>query len=95
MEKSIEDKIREIVRDEIEKRENRKFGPRPQEPVPWDFIPIWPEPWPKKNKCVVCSRDLNKIDLYVCNHPNCPCRVQYLLNEDKTNTGGGGGGTGV
>jgi hypothetical protein len=91
VDKSIEERIREIVRDEIEQSQNRKYGPRPNKPYEWplDNIPTWP---PKENKCVVCSRDLNEIDLYVCNHPNCPCKVQYILNEDKTNTGGGGTG---
>lgn len=102
MEKSIEDKIRDIVRDELEKRENRKFGPRPYEPAPWDFIPVEPAPWdfipvwpPKENRCSVCNLDMNKMTHYVCSHSRCPSKVTYLLNEDKTNNGGGGRGTGV
>lgn len=94
VDKSIEERIREIVRDEIEQSQNRKYGPRPNKPYEWplDNIPTWP---PKENRCSVCNLDMNKMTHYVCSHSRCPSKVTYLLNEDKTNTGGGGRGTGV
>jgi hypothetical protein len=38
-------------------------------------IPVIPNPNYTKNTCKVCFRDMNKLDAYVCYHPNCQTKV--------------------
>ena len=85
VEKTFEDKIREIVRDEIYKQQHfENERKRLNEP----FVPYMPTvpPWPpRENRCHICGIDLNQATNYVCNFPTCPSKVQYLA-EGNSNT---------
>ncbi len=87
----LDESIRKIVRDEIQKHEAAKQPLHPYLPIsPWPstepYPPMWPPHEASPNYCPVCGINLKAAQYYSCGNAKCPSGIKYLLCERTITT---------